>query len=352
MSNSFDESISQKSESNNSETIPEKENDSINMKIKLLHEDHYFDQEQNEEEISKIIENVHYNFTKSYDDEIIEKINSKMNDFPNFIFTEPAKNRLCKLYNYLYTGVPVLLEGPTGTSKSLSVEIICKILNKKLIRFNLSSETTVPDLMGRYIGDKKSWGGITLKEGPYKIAAEKGYVLLLDEINLASEHVLQSIEASIDSKVISVEIPGMPLKEIAINENFCLVATQNPNKGLFANKRQNLSQKFLNKFQPIYFPAFSKEELLENAQKLSKNFGYKGKEKLIEDLIDFHYEWSKKPELKDDVQCLTIREIAATIDAISKGENPYDSVLTIYGPRYGKEMKKVLIKTLKAKASF
>ena len=227
-----------------------------------------------------------------------------------------------------------------------------QIIEKKIIRFNLSSETTVPDLMGRYIGDKQSWGGITLKERPYKIATENGYFLLLDEINLVSENVLQSIEASIDSKVISVEIPGMPLKKIVINENFCLLATQNPNKGLFANKRQNLSQKFLNKFQPIYFPTFSKEELLEIAHKLSKNFGYKGREKLIEDLIDFHYEWSKKPELKDDVQCLTIREIAATIDAISKGENPYDTVLTIYGARYGKETKKELIKTLNSKASF
>lgn len=189
MSNSFDESISQKSESKNKETIPEMENDSKSMKIKLLNEDHYFDKEQNEEEISKIIERVHNNCAKNYDDEIIEKIKSKMNDFPNFIFTEPANNRLCKLYNYLYTGVPVLLEGPAGTSKSLSVDIRCKILNKKLIRFNLSSETTVPDLMGRYIGDKKSWGGITLKEGPYKIVAEKGYIPLLDEINLASEHV-------------------------------------------------------------------------------------------------------------------------------------------------------------------
>jgi MoxR-like ATPase len=54
-----------------------------------------------------------------------------MSDFPNFIFTDSAINRLSKLCNYLYTGVPVLLEGPTGTSKSLSVEIICKLLKKK-----------------------------------------------------------------------------------------------------------------------------------------------------------------------------------------------------------------------------
>ena len=225
-------------------------------------------------------------------------------------------------------------------------------MNKKLIRFNLSSETTVPDLMGRYIGDKNSWGGIILKEGPYKIASENGYVLLLDEINLASERVLQCIEASLDSKVISVEIPGMPLKEIKMNEKFCLIATQNPNKGLFANKRQNLSQKFLNKFQPIYFPSFTKEELLEIAKGLSKNSIYQDNSELIEDLIDFHYEWSQKPEFLDDVQCLTIREIAASIDAFSKGKNPYDTILTIYGARYKKEIRQELIKIIKNKKSF
>ena len=63
----------------------------------------------------------------------------------------------------------------------------------------------------------------------------------------------------------------------------------------------------------------NKDEFLLIAKGLSKNFGYKGDKKLIEDLIDFHYEWSQKPELADDVQCLTIREIAATIDAAPIG---------------------------------
>ena len=347
----FEDTSSHKSESSKSQenNLIKNENDN---KLKLLYEDDFFEQEQKEEEIYKIIENVNNNYRKSYDDKIIEIIKSKKDNYKNFIFTENAIKRLCKLYNYLSLGIPVLLEGPTGTSKSLSVKIICDILGKNLIKFNLSSETTIPDLMGRYIGDEDSWGGITLKEGPYKTAAEKGYVLLLDEINLASENVLQSIEASIDCKEISIEIQGMPLKKIKINNNFCLVATQNPNKGLFVNKRQNLSQKFLNKFQPIYFPPFPKEELLQIAKGLSENFGYKGNESLINDLVDFHYEWSKKSEIIDDVKCFTIREIAATIDAISKGDNPYDTILTIYAARYNKELKKELIYTLNKKSSF
>ena len=85
------------------------------------------------------------------------------------------------LKNLIELKINILLEGPTGTAKTLSAEIICDLLEhikqkekgekykkKEIIKFNLSSETTIPDLLGRYIGDKKSWGGIILKEGPFK----------------------------------------------------------------------------------------------------------------------------------------------------------------------------------------
>ena len=57
-----------------------------------------------------------------------------------------------------------ILEGPTGTSKTLSAEIICDYLKKEKIRFNLSSEITISDLLGKYIGNNKSWAGIKLKD--------------------------------------------------------------------------------------------------------------------------------------------------------------------------------------------
>jgi len=54
--------------------------------------------------------------------------------------------------------------------------------------------------------------------------------------------------------------------------DFALIATQNSNKGLFANKRQNLGKKFMSKFQVIIFPEFSKEELNKIAIGLANNF--------------------------------------------------------------------------------
>ena len=49
-----------------------------------------------------------------------------MNNY-NYILTDKAKERLNKLYTYISNGIPVLLEGETGTSKTLSFIILINI---------------------------------------------------------------------------------------------------------------------------------------------------------------------------------------------------------------------------------
>ncbi|KAK8878640.1 hypothetical protein M9Y10_005420 [Tritrichomonas musculus] len=305
-------------------------------------------------------------------------------DDANFILTPESKERLLKIIAYIKYGIPVLLEGPTGTSKTLSVEMASKILDalkeenqedfqeqegnqntaqdsdpnidpspklkkivesENLIRFNLSSETKTKDLIGRYVGNVNSWAGISQENGSFVKAFVEGKILLLDEINLASPSVLQCIEEALDSRWLSVEIPGKPLEPIKMNKNFRLVATQNPNKGLFAHKRQDLGLKFYSRFQVITFPAFSKDELLEIAKGLGRKFKYSDLS-VIDALVNFHSEWTSKEEIQDDPQCFTIREIAATVHAFSEGKNVREAIMTIYGARYQKQMKNELIKTL------
>ena len=104
----------------------------------------------------------------------------------NFIFTEKADERIQKLYNQFKSNNPIMLEGPTGTSKTKTIQVLCYLKNLKLVRINLSSETTIEDLMGRLISDKdNSFSGFTYKEGAFADAYSKGKVLLLDEVNLA-----------------------------------------------------------------------------------------------------------------------------------------------------------------------
>ena len=206
----------------------------------------------------------------------------------------------------------------------------------KYRRFNLSSETKTSDLFGKFIGDPNSFSGISFQEGAFIgafiEAFRKGYTLLLDEINLASAQVLQSFEECLDNHKISCEIPGMPWQEITMGEGFNLIATQNPNRGLFANKRQELGKKFLSRFHVINFDSFQKEELF----KIAKGLGEKKNisSDILKELVDFHDKWSNSEERKNDILCFTIREIEATINALAKGENIKDAILSIYGSRY------------------
>lgn len=288
-------------------------------------------------------------------DSIIKKVNDRLkkedsieipqNFVTNFVFSEGAVKRLSIIAKYIECGVPVLIEGPTGASKTFSIEVVCSLLGKKCERLNLCSDTSVSDLLGGGVGDEDSWSGITYVDGPFIRAFKEGHCLLLDEINLAPETILQCIEESLDSGIISVDIPGMPLREIEMSKGFCLVATQNPNKEYFIGKRQDLGLKFLSRFQVINFPELEKEELLTIAEGLAEKFKYNDSQDLIEVLVDFHYDWSNDPLISNDIQCFTIREIAATVKALSDDENFYDSVMTIYGARYPSSIKQKMTET-------
>ena len=289
-------------------------------------------------EFEKIGENISNLLDKDFEISLdIKKENVKTK---NFIFTDNAIKKLKEIKYYISHNYPVLLEGPTGTAKTKSVEILCEEMGLKLKRFNLSSETKTADLFGRYAGDPESFSGISFQEGVFLEAFKNGYTLLLDEINLASNQVLQSFEECLDSHKISCEIPGMPWQEIKMGKGFNLIATQNPNKGLFANKRQDLGKKFLSRFHIINFDNFQKEELYQ----IAKGLGEKNNisENILKDLVDFHNEWSNLEERKNDILCFTVREIEATINAIKNGENITEAILSIYGSRYKlKEFEKL-----------
>jgi len=298
-----------------------------------------------------------------------------------FILTNKSSERMAKLIHYIKTKIIVLLEGPTGTSKTRTTLIAYKYIkyveklnkNKKknddddeengLLRFNLSAETKVDDLIAKYTGDPESPAGIKIENGPFFKAFTEGKLLLLDEINLAPSSVLQCIQQALDSKILSLEIPGRSLQKYYMHNHFSLIATQNPNTGAFANKRQDLGIEFLSRFQKIYFPEFEPEELKDIAIGLAecnqylikdktKNTEEVNKEndkrkKIINDIVDFHINWKSHNSSSEDVQCFTIREIEAVIKAIADGKSIYNTLLTIYGARYKRNKKEKLIESFK-----
>ena len=103
---------------------------------------------------------------------------------------------------------------------------------------------------------------------------------------------------------------------------------------------------FLSRFQKINFPKFSKDELIDIARGLAKQNNYKGEEDILVDIVSFYMDWQEETNSVDDVQCFTIREIEGIIRAITQGKNIYDTIMTVYGARYQKNMKEKLKKKL------
>ena len=128
--------------------------------------------------------------------------------------------------------------------------------------------------------------------------------------------------------------------------------TQNPNSGSHIGKRQSfriwifITKKICVIISGYNFPRIKEDELKKIAIGLGNNFRLK-EEKILEDLVKFHKKWSNIEDIKDDVQCFTVREIAASVKAFSEGMNLFDTIMTIYGARYQKALKQKLIDLLR-----
>lgn len=103
-----------------------------------------------------------------------------------------------------------------------------------------------------------------------------------------------------------------------INPDFILVATQNPKIEGFTNQRDELSQKFISRFTVVEFPSFEINELREIAKGIAEKNNYK-KNDIVQKISDLHYQWVyEEIDSKSSNQCFTVRDINATIKAISE----------------------------------
>ena len=82
---------------------------------------------------------------------------------------------------------PTFITGLSGNGKTFSVEQACAQLGRELIRVNITIETDEDDLIG---GFRLIDGNTVWHNGPVIEALERGAVLLLDEIDLASNKIL------------------------------------------------------------------------------------------------------------------------------------------------------------------
>ena len=82
---------------------------------------------------------------------------------------------------------PIFITGMSGNGKTLMVKEVCAKLKREFVRTNITIETDEDDLIGgfRLLNGETVW-----HDGPVVMAMKRGAVLLLDEIDLASNKVM------------------------------------------------------------------------------------------------------------------------------------------------------------------
>ena len=107
---------------------------------------------------------------------------AKDKDFVNFGNFADFKNIITSKKFY-----PVFITGLSGNGKTLAVTQACAVAKRELIRVNITIETDEDDLLGGY---RLRDGQTVWQNGPVIEAMERGAVLLLDEIDLASNKIM------------------------------------------------------------------------------------------------------------------------------------------------------------------
>ena len=115
---------------------------------------------------------------------------------------------------------PSFITGLSGNGKTFLVEQACAQLKRELIRVNITIETDEDDLIGgfRLVNGETVW-----HNGPVIEALERGAVLLLDEVDLASNKIL-CLQSILEGKGIFLKKTG---KFVQPKEGFNVIATAN-----------------------------------------------------------------------------------------------------------------------------
>jgi len=144
---------------------------------------------------------------------------------------------------------PTFITGLSGNGKTFGVEQACAQLGREIIRVNITIETDEDDLIGgfRLVDGETVW-----HNGPVVEAMERGAILLLDEIDLASNKIM-CLQSILEGNGVFLKKIG---KKIQPASGFNVIATANTkgkgsDDGRFIGTNV-LNEAFLERF-PITF---------------------------------------------------------------------------------------------------
>ncbi|EIN12894.1 P-loop containing nucleoside triphosphate hydrolase protein [Punctularia strigosozonata HHB-11173 SS5] len=164
---------------------------------------------------------------------------------------------------------PILLEGSPGVGKTSLIAALANISGHHLHRINLSDQTDLVDLFGSDLPVEGAGpGDFAWRDGEFLTALKEGHWVLLDEMNLASQTVLEGLNSVLDHRG-TVYIPELG-RSFLRHPAFRIFAAQNPLRQ--GGGRKGLPKSFVNRFTKVYVEELAADDMLLVCQHLFPNY--------------------------------------------------------------------------------
>lgn len=173
----------------------------------------------------------------------------------NFVFDAPTTSQnLLRVGRALQMPLPILIEGPPGVGKTSLVMSLGKRLGFNVVRINLSEHTEMLDLVGSELPvENGESGNFAWRDGAFLSALKNGDWVILDELNLASQSVLEGLNSCLDHRA-ALFVPELNM-EFKCHPEFRIFGCQNPAGA--GHGRKSLPRSFLNRFTRVYVDELS-----------------------------------------------------------------------------------------------
>ena len=243
--------------------------------------------------LSKLSELFHHDMEEIYNAEVALSVtdqslsigpfnlarSSRANQDPSFCLHAPTtKANAMKIIRALQLQKPILVEGSPGVGKTALIEALAQTIGMPLTRINLSEQTDLMDLFGSDVPvEGADAGQFAWRDAPFLRAMQNGEWVLLDEMNLASQSVLEGLNACLDHRG-QIYVSELD-QTFSRHHDFVLFAAQNPHHQ--GGGRKGLPTSFVNRFTVVYADVFLQNDLLIICRQRFPNFQREKTQNLI-----------------------------------------------------------------------